>query len=110
MEVLQILAKGYSDDEIAEQLCLSNVTMHTHISWILAKLGLKNRVQASLYVVSQMPVPGLNAPQTSSEVNHEIKSNEASLYSIYLGSHEGKSVVHALDHVHLCHPFILGSR
>jgi two-component system, NarL family, response regulator LiaR len=48
-EVLRLLAKGYSDQEIASQLWLTEVTIRTHVSRILAKLGLKNRVQAALY-------------------------------------------------------------
>ena len=49
IDVLKLLARGYLDDEIAGQLWLTNVTVRTHISRILSKLGLKNRVQAALY-------------------------------------------------------------
>jgi two-component system, NarL family, response regulator LiaR len=49
IEVLRLLAKGYSDQEIASQLWLTEVTIRTHVSRILSKLGLKNRVQAALY-------------------------------------------------------------
>jgi NarL family two-component system response regulator LiaR len=50
-EVLRLLTKGKSDQEIASQLVLSNVTIRTHISRILMKLGLENRVQAALYCI-----------------------------------------------------------
>jgi NarL family two-component system response regulator LiaR len=49
IEVLGLLAKGYTDREIADQLCLTNVTIRSHISRVLAKLNLENRVQAALY-------------------------------------------------------------
>jgi NarL family two-component system response regulator LiaR len=49
IEVLRLLTKGKTDQEIAQQLVLTDVTIRTHISRILAKLGLKSRVQAALY-------------------------------------------------------------
>jgi two-component system, NarL family, response regulator LiaR len=49
IEVLQLLAKGYTDNEIAEQLCLTNVTVRSHVSRVLSKLNVKNRVEATLY-------------------------------------------------------------
>jgi DNA-binding NarL/FixJ family response regulator len=49
IEVLRLLTLGKTDQEIARQLVLTDVTIRTHISRILAKLGLKNRVQAALY-------------------------------------------------------------
>ena len=51
IEVLVLLAKGYTDNEIAKQLYLTNVTIRTHISRILLKLGLENRVQATLFAI-----------------------------------------------------------
>jgi DNA-binding NarL/FixJ family response regulator len=48
-EVLRLVASGYTDQEIASELWLSNVTIRTHVSRILSKLGLKNRVEACLY-------------------------------------------------------------
>lgn len=48
-EVLRLLTMGKTDKEIADQLVLTEVTIRTHISRILTKLGLKNRVQAALY-------------------------------------------------------------
>ncbi len=49
IEVLRLLSKGKTDQEIARELVLTDVTIRTHISRILSKLGLKNRVQAALY-------------------------------------------------------------
>ena len=49
IEVLRLLTQGKTDQEIADQLVLTNVTIRTHVSRVLTKLGLKNRVQAALY-------------------------------------------------------------
>jgi len=49
IEVLRLLTQGKLDEEIAQELVLTEVTIRTHISRILTKLGLENRVQAALY-------------------------------------------------------------
>ena len=49
IEVLRLMTKGKLDEEIARELVLTEVTVRTHISRILTKLGLENRVQAALY-------------------------------------------------------------
>jgi NarL family two-component system response regulator LiaR len=48
-----LLAKGKDNQEIAEKLVIAEVTVRTHISTILRKLHLANRVQASLYALRQ---------------------------------------------------------
>jgi two-component system, NarL family, response regulator LiaR len=53
MDVLHLLAKGLSNEEIAAQLVISDVTVRTHISHLLAKLHLANRVQATLYALRE---------------------------------------------------------
>jgi two-component system, NarL family, response regulator LiaR len=49
IEVLRLLTKGNSDQDIARKLVVSEVTIRTHIGRIIAKLGLHTRVQAALY-------------------------------------------------------------
>jgi two-component system, NarL family, response regulator LiaR len=48
-QILRLMTQGKLDEEIARELVLTEVTIRTHISRILAKLGLENRVQAALY-------------------------------------------------------------
>jgi len=53
VEVLGLLAKGYDNQAIADKLVIAEVTVRTHISRILSKLHLANRVQATLYALRE---------------------------------------------------------
>jgi NarL family two-component system response regulator LiaR len=53
IDVLREVARGYSNNEIADRLSLSEATVRTHISHILSKLGLASRTQATLYALRE---------------------------------------------------------
>ncbi|HAY84391.1 MAG TPA: DNA-binding response regulator [Chloroflexi bacterium] len=53
VEVLRLVARGVENQEIAEQLHVAEVTVRTHVSHILSKLHLANRVQATLYALRE---------------------------------------------------------
>ena len=51
LEVLQLIARGLDNGEIAAQLNISPRTAKNHVSSILAKLEVPNRIQAATYAV-----------------------------------------------------------
>lgn len=53
LDVLRLIARGLANKEIARELVLSEKTVKTHVSNILAKLQLADRTQAALYAVKQ---------------------------------------------------------
>ena len=53
VEVLSLVARGLSNQEIADRLVVSERTVRTHVSNILGKLHLANRTQAALYAVRE---------------------------------------------------------
>jgi NarL family two-component system response regulator LiaR len=53
VSVLKLVAQGRSNQEIAEELCVSQRTVGAHVSNILRKLHLANRTQAALYALRE---------------------------------------------------------
>nr|BFE73136.1 hypothetical protein GCM10020092_064370 [Actinoplanes digitatis] len=49
--MLAAIARGRANREIARELGLSEKTVKTHVSAILAKLGVQDRTQAALHAV-----------------------------------------------------------
>ncbi|MFW5942863.1 MAG: response regulator [Chloroflexota bacterium] len=58
IEVLQLLAHGLANKEIARELSIGEKTVKTHVSNILSKLGVLSRTQAALYAVRAGLVSG----------------------------------------------------
>lgn len=51
MQVLRLIARGYSNKEISADLKISEKTVKTHVSNILDKLHLEDRTQAAIYAL-----------------------------------------------------------
>lgn len=49
LEILHLIAKGYSNQEIADELFITLKTVKTHVSNVLSKLGVDDRTQATIY-------------------------------------------------------------
>ena len=59
-EVLDLVARGWSNRQIADQLRISPKTVSVHVSAILAKLGAATRTEAALHArPASSPVPGM---------------------------------------------------
>lgn len=57
LDVLRLLGRGLANKRIAQELGIAERTVKTHVSSILAKLGVTDRTQAALYAVREQLVP-----------------------------------------------------
>ena len=61
LEVLRLIGRGLSNNEIADELVISEVTVKSHIGRIFTKLDLRDRAAAIVYAFDN----GLVRPETS---------------------------------------------
>ena len=53
IEVLRLIVKGKSNDEIASELIVTIDTVKAHVSSVLIKLCVKNRIQAAIRAIKE---------------------------------------------------------
>jgi two-component system, NarL family, response regulator LiaR len=53
LEVVRLVAEGRTNREIAETFVISEKTVKTHISHVLAKLELKDRTQLAIFAIRE---------------------------------------------------------
>jgi len=63
LEVLRLLAQGYRNQRIAEELCISERTVRSHLRNIYDKIGVQSRTEAALWAMRQ----GLSGEEKSAE-------------------------------------------
>ena len=69
---MRLIAQGLSNQEIADQIAVSEPTVRAHVSRILGKLHLASRTQAALYAVREGLTEGTGAGRGVEVSAHEI--------------------------------------
>lgn len=64
LEVLRLVVQGRTNPQIAQELCITDHTVKAHLTKILSKCGLENRVQLAAYALQQgiTPPPESGSP------------------------------------------------
>lgn len=75
IEVLQLVALGRTNPQIANELCITEHTVKAHLAKILGKMGMENRVQLVAYALQQ----GLTLPSDSSDLSAVVTSRHPSI-------------------------------
>lgn len=60
VEVVQLVAQGLADKEVAKALGLSSLTVRNHLASARAKTGTDNRTKLALYAISRNLIPSPN--------------------------------------------------
>ena len=63
IDVLRVMARGYTNSKIAEELFITEQTVKNHVSSIFSKLGVETRVEAVLYALRH----GLASPESADD-------------------------------------------
>lgn len=69
IEVLQLLAKGLTTEEIAEQLGITRKTVHSHVAGSLTKLGVRSKLEAVMVALREGVIELGRRPPTSRRIS-----------------------------------------
>jgi DNA-binding NarL/FixJ family response regulator len=67
LEVLRLLARGQTNQEIAQSLVLSTLTVKTHVQRIMGKLGVSDRTQAAVRAADELRLLTPSLPRNPSK-------------------------------------------